>query len=251
MKPVVLRPGAVWVLVAYAVALHALVFVAVWKTNFVFLAKKTLNLAPHEEHELPLYRAMLAGAERDRSVPPGAVIVLGDSMLLGVEPARVGPEVHSYALGGATIRTLGAGLGALRSLDDARAIVLGIGVNDLKYREPAEIAVEYAALLARFPADVPVVAVPILPVAVNHPAVARNRFLAPARLRALEEALAAVTAARPRTTRIAPDAFMGPDGGLRAELHGDDGWHLSPAGKALLDRLLHEALEGLDGGRGQ
>jgi lysophospholipase L1-like esterase len=245
MKPVLLRPRTVVLLGAYALALHALLYVSVWKTNFIHLAQKTLGLAPHEEHELPLYRAMLAWSERDRSVPDGALLVLGDSMLQNLDAARLGLDVCNFALGGSTIHTLRQGLPVLRSLALARVIVLGIGVNDLKYREPAEIAGDYAALLALLPTGTPVITVPILPVDESNPAVQKQRFLSNSRLLALEAALGPVSAARPGTRRLDPTTFADPNGVLRSELHCGDGWHPSAAGAAELRRLIRGELEAL------
>jgi lysophospholipase L1-like esterase len=245
MKPVQLRPRTVVLLGAYALALHALLYVSVWKTNFIHLAQKTLGLAPHEEHELPLYRAMLAWSERDRSVPEGALLVLGDSMLQNLDAAQLGRDVCNFALGGSTIHTLRQGLPVLRSLALARVIVLGIGVNDLKYREPAEIAGDYAALLALLPTGTPVITVPILPVDESNPAVQKQRFLSNSRLLALEAALGPVSAARPGTRRLDPTTFADPNGVLRSELHCGDGWHPSAAGAAELRRLIRGELEAL------
>lgn len=245
MKPVLLRRRTVVLLVVYGLAVHVLLYVSVWKTNFIFLAQKTLGLAPPEEHELPLYRAMLAWSERDRSVPDGAVLVLGDSMLQNLDPAQLGPDVRSFALGGSTVHTLGEGLSAIRSLERARVIVLGIGVNDLRYRSPAAIAADYAALLARLPVGTPVITVPILPVDESNPAVQEQRFLSNTRLAALEAALKPVSDARPATRRLDAATFADPDGTLRRALHAGDGWHLSAAGAAELRRLIQAELAAL------
>lgn len=245
MRSVELRPRTVALLAVYALAVHALLYVSVWKTNFIFLAQKTLGLAPHEEHELPLYRAMLAWCERDHMVADGAVVVLGDSILQKIAPSDLGPDVWSFALGGSTVRTLAEGLPALRSLERARVIVLGIGVNDLKYREPDTIAIDYAALLARMPAGTPVITVPILPVDESNPAVRGHSFLRNSRLVALEAALRQVCAARPGTRRLDAASFADENGALRQELHSGDGWHLSEAGASELRRLIETELETL------
>ena len=99
MRSVQLRPRTVALLCAYALALHALLGVAVWKSNFLHLAQKTLGLAPPEERELRLYRAMLAWSELDRSVPDGAVVVLRDSMLQNLDPLQLGGEEQVGQLG--------------------------------------------------------------------------------------------------------------------------------------------------------
>lgn len=245
MRNFELRPRTIALLLAYALVLHALLYVSVWKTNFFQLAQKTLGLTPPEERNLQLYQAMLTWSERDRSVPDGAVVVLGDSLLQDLDAAQLGADVHSFALGGTTVQTLREGLPVIRSLVRARAVVLGVGVNDLKYREPAEVARDYAALLALLPAGTALIALPILPVDESNPAVREKPYLRNERLSALEAGLQPLCAARPGTRRLAVSTLVDASGQLRPELYAADGWHLSDAGDAELRRLIRAELERL------
>ena len=165
MKSVTMRRRTVLIVLAYVVALHAVLAFALFKTNFIPLARKTLGLAPPEERNVALYQAMLQWPERDRLVPMGAVVVLGDSLLQDLGAAQLGREVHSFALGGTTASTLLEGLALVPCIERAGVIVLGVGANDLKYRDPEGVVRDYAAVLAALPPSVEVVALPILPAA--------------------------------------------------------------------------------------
>jgi lysophospholipase L1-like esterase len=212
----------------YLLALHALVLVLLVKTDFATRAGKTLGWLPPEEFSEPWYRAVLAQAGRAKTVPPGGWLLLGDSIVAKLDAARVAPGAANFGLSGDTVRTLAARLPTLAALDGAGGIVLGVGVNDLKYREPAEIAAEYAALLAALP-NVPVLALLPLPVDEAGPAARERPYLRNARIAALDQAERAACAARPGCTAVAATPAFGPDG-----------WHLSAEGYAGLAKIIKE-----------
>ncbi|MCC7011543.1 MAG: SGNH/GDSL hydrolase family protein [Planctomycetes bacterium] len=244
MKGLEIRRRTLVVLVLYAVLLHVVAYWGVFKTNFIPLARKTLGLAPPEERNLQLYQSMLGWSERDRAVPDGAVVVLGDSLMARLDARALGPDVHVFALGGMTTHTLREALPAVRSLARARAIVLGVGVNDAKYRDVQQIASDYAGVLDALPANIPVLAVPILPVDASADAVRAKPYLDNARLRELDTALRKVSEDRGNVLRLPiPDALVDGAGALRTEMHAGDGWHLSPEGSAVLAAALRAALE--------
>ncbi len=245
MKPVTLRRRTVLIVLAYVVALHAVLAFAFVKTNFIPLARKTLGLAPPEERNVALYQAMLQWPERDRLVPMGAVVVLGDSLLQDLGTAQLGREVHSFALGGTTASTLLEGLALVPCVERAGMIVLGVGANDLKYRDPKAIVRDYAAVLAALPASVEVVALPILPVDEHCEAIRERPYLSNERIARLDYLLAACCAARPGLRRVDVSELLAPDGGLRPDVHAGDGWHLSDAGDALLGRAITRELDAL------
>lgn len=215
-------------LVLYLLALHGGVLALVVKTDFLVRAGKTLGWLPPEEFTPGFYRAALDQAARAAALAaPPPVVLLGDSIVAALDPAQVAPGAADFGLGGETTRTLLARLGTLRPAMGARA-VLGVGVNDLKYRDPPQIAADYAKLLAALP---PVVALAPLPV---DAAAARGRpYLREARIAALDAAVQAACAARPGCVFV--------DAG-DAALHGPDGWHLSPAGSAAVAARLARAL---------
>lgn len=244
MNIVELRRRTIVLIALYALALHGLLVFVVFKTNFLPLARKTLGMEPPEERNVGLYQAMVQWSERDRAVPLGAVVVLGDSLLQDLGTEELGREVHSFALGGTTVSTLLEGLTLLPCAKRAGCIVLGVGANDLKYRDPEVVAQEYATLLAALPTEVTLVALPILPVDETCAAVAKRPYLSNARLRELDRLLAERCSGRAKTVRVDVSELVAKDGNLRTELHAGDGWHLSDEGDRVLGRAIARSLDG-------
>ena len=245
MKPLQLRPRTAALVGLYLVLLHAVLAFVLLKTNFVPLARKTLGLAPPEERNVALYQAMLQWPARDVQVPAGAIVVLGDSLLQDLSSEQLGREVHSFALGGTTASTLLEGLALVPSVQRARAIVLGVGANDLKYRDPEGVACDYASVLAALPAHIDVIAVPVLPIDEHCAAIRERPYLSNERIARLDHLLEGCCAGRPRTRRVDISELVDSDGGLRPDLHAGDGWHLSDAGDLVLGRAIARELDAL------
>lgn len=228
----------------YLLALHVFVLVLVVKTDFLTLAGKTLGLLPPEEWTDDFTAQTLTLAERDRALAKGAVVLLGDSIMAEVPAGLVDGRGRNLAIPGDTVRMLSRRLPVLRSLEQAHAIVLGIGVNDLKYRSPTTIAADYAALLMRLPDAVPVIVLSVLPVDETATVVARRGYLRNAAISDLNARLRAACAARPACRFVdAWPALTDPaTGDLRAGLHGGDGWHLSAGGARELAAVLAGAV---------
>ncbi|MBM3992296.1 MAG: SGNH/GDSL hydrolase family protein [Planctomycetes bacterium] len=232
-----------WIGLLYVALVHALLCVAIWKTNFLPLARKTLGLDPPEERNIAHYQTMLGWFERDRRVPAGAVVLLGDSLLQDLDSTHLGREVHSFALGGTTASVLLEAAPGLSCLERAKIAVLGVGANDLKYRSPTQIRADYSLLLNALPPELDVVVVPVLPVDERAPNVVARPYLSNRRLGELDQLLSACALARPRTRRVDVRELLAPDGSLRSDLHSGDGWHLSDEGDVLLGRAIARELD--------
>jgi lysophospholipase L1-like esterase len=218
-------------LLLYLVALHAVVLILVVKTNFLPLAGKTLGWLPPEEWSEPLDRAIIEQSAHDRDTPSGALIIVGDSIMEGLKPGLIAPDAVNFGLGGITTRMLMVRWPLLRSIDAARLIVIGVGVNDLKYRTPSEIAADYAKLLALTP-RVPKIAVSVLPVDEQTDAMRRRPYLKNEAIRDLNTRIKLACEARPdcRYLDAWPEMLDSGTHQLRGPYHGGDGWHLSDAG---------------------
>src|SRR5260370_10858584 len=128
----------------YVVALHGALAVLVLKTNFLQLVGKTLGWLPPEEWSEQMLRSIIEDADRDRSIRPGAVLLIGDSIIGQLDARLIARNAFNFGVGGSTTRTLLARLRVLRSTDSAAAIVLGVGVGDLRFRQVSEILPDYA-----------------------------------------------------------------------------------------------------------
>jgi lysophospholipase L1-like esterase len=231
-------------LLIYLAALHAVLAALVVKTNFLLLAGKTLGWLPAENAAEPLVPQILDHAQRDRSVPPGATLLLGDSIIAGLDQRLVAPGAVNFGAGGDTIRTLRVRLLALRSIDAAAVAVLGVGINDLKYRSAPEIVADYEGLLRALPPALPLIIVSVLPINERMSEVRRRRYLRNEYIRPINAGMKRLCDQRPgcRFLDVWPTMAEATEGGLRASLHGPDGLHLSAAGNKVLSGLIAAAL---------
>ena len=228
---------ALWL---YLALLHGVGAGLLIKSNALLLLGKTLGWLPPEEWSEGYYQAVLAQAALGRTAPSGATVLIGDSIIVQLDAARIGPDVLNYGLSGDTTRTLRARIPTLGVLTAPHRVVIGIGVNDLKYREPAAIAPDAAAVLAALPHGVALILLSPLPVDEAGTAAGARSFLRNARIRALADTMRGVCAAWPecRFLDVWP-AFTAP---LQPPLYGPDGWHLSAAGNAVLADLIAASL---------
>ena len=229
---------------AYLAILHLAVAVLIFKTDFLVRAGKTLGLLPPEEWNEPLYQGILALGERNRGVPPGAVVLIGDSLVAQLDPGLIGSDVFNLGLGGETTVTLRRHLAALTALDSAREIVLLVGVNDFKYREEAEIAADYAALLRDLPQHVPLLVLSILPIDERADEMRARPYLKNQRFRVINARIRQQCAEQPRCRYLDawPAMTGGAEGGAAVPVFAADGWHLGPVGNRLLANLIAGAL---------
>lgn len=186
--------------------------------------------------------------QRAARIPPGAVVVLGDSIMAALDSGALGadmhnPGVHNLGLGGATTEDALGLLPPPDRLAGARAVVLGVGVNDIGQWPAARTLDNHAQLMHRLAASPALIVVGILPVDEAAPMPRTRPMLTNTAIDALNAAIAPRCAARPGcrfldTKRAMADAR----GTLRADLHSGDGVHLSAAGNALLGALIVAAL---------
>lgn len=83
--------------------------------------------------------------------------------------------------------TLYSRLPVLRSVSRSRLVVIGVGVNDLKYRTIGEIAAGYERLLDRLTSVPDVFVVSVLPVDESDPAARERRYLRNSNIAALNQ----------------------------------------------------------------
>jgi len=225
-------------LVGYIVLLHVVLLVLLFKTDFLLLAGKTLGLTPPEEWTPDLVALILEQAEQDLKAPPGQVALVGDSHVSRLDVALMGAGAINFGIGGDTTHTLLARLPVLRSLPHSRAVVLEIGVNDLKYRPVEQIARDYDALFERLPqSPLPIFAVSVLPVDENGPAAHHRPYLRNAMIGALNREIRRVCAAHAQCRYLDAGPAM-----ANPAVYSADGWHLSPAGNRALAGVIRGAL---------
>ena len=130
--------------------------IALLKSRVTFLLER---LSPH-------YGTMVKYHERmDGNVPDNAVIFIGDSITQGLAVSAVTPLAINYGIGKDTSVGVLQRIPLYRSLARAEAIVLAIGVNDLRQRSNDALVANFESILTQLlPSTVPVIVSSILPV---------------------------------------------------------------------------------------
>jgi lysophospholipase L1-like esterase len=228
---------------AYVVLLHLLLGVALLKSNFAFLVAKNIGLLDREEMTVGYYEDLIAQLKEDAALPEGAVVFLGDSMTHDLDIRPLASPAANFGIVGDTTLGLLNRLPLYRSLPRARAVVVAVGVNDLKYRSVPAILSAYRQLIDALPAGIPLVVSAVLPVDEQGVAARERAYLRNAAIRELDVGLHALCASRSACTYAdATPLLVDPAGNLAAPLSRGDGWHLGPAGNQIWGATLARAL---------
>jgi lysophospholipase L1-like esterase len=225
----------------YMLLVHLALALFIYKSGVLHRLASLVTDNPSEN--TALYDVLVPYHERmDGSVPNGAIVFLGDSLVHTLVTSAVADRTVNYGIGADTVAGLRARLPVYESLREARAIVLSIGVNDLWYREPQEIIPRYDALLSELPSHVPVVANAVFPVMEGFGVAAGTN----AKVLQLNKAFAELVNTYPNIHFVDNHArFTNESGELRAEYHIGDGLHLSSEGYAVWIDVLQQSLSAL------
>lgn len=224
---------------AYFVSVHLLLAAVVWKSSFIQRAwKRAATYASPTTEITDLQRATVEYHKRvDGNVPDGSVVFIGDSLTVGLCTSAVACPSVNYGIGGdATVGVLDR-LPSYKSLANASAVVLAIGVNDLSRRNVDEFAANYRKILDEIPGSVPVICSAILPA---DDSLTKSEFKKNARIREFNEAIE--RAARGEIFVDAGKQLADGSGNLLAEYHIGDGLHLNSKGNAVWIEALRSAL---------
>jgi lysophospholipase L1-like esterase len=231
-----LRAALCAVMVALAL-IAALLLVA--RPELALALNERLRIGPPPELAAH-FDAMRTHLRRvDTQVPPGAVLIIGDSHVQSLWAPAVHARAVNYGIGGDTSVGVAARLADYASLPRAAALVLAVGYNDLKRREPAQLAQHYGELLQRLPPHLPVVCSGLLPIDER---VRPDLAGLSERIRRANLELARLCSSPPHRFVDMQTALADADGQLERALHDGDGVHLNARGYALWTERLREAL---------
>jgi len=222
----------------YLVCMHLLLALLIYEANLVpRLVSKISGEVVENTH---LYDVLLPYHRRaDGSVPDGAIVFLGDSIVQALVTSAIADKTVNYGIGADTIGGLNARLPIYQSLEKARAIVLSIGINDLWYRGHDQIVPLYDQLLANLPSNVPVIASALFPMEEGLGyAIGTN-----ARIVRVNQSIAKVAERYPDVTFVNSRAlFVDSSDQLQSDYHVGDGLHLNSAGYEVWIKVLRERL---------
>lgn len=226
-----------WLLATYLLGLHAAIGLFVLRPDLA--ARLRDRIWPSSADEVPsAFRQGTAAMQRtlDFTARPGAVWFFGDSIIHSLDTARVTLRALNLGIGEDTIAGVNQRVGAHPALSGAAGVVIAVGTNDLLYRAPEAAGQIYAALLARLPPSLPVIASAVLPVdeTARPQLVGRNAVI-----RRLNADIAGACGRHPACLFADAGPLLADSAGnLAARNHRGDGLHLSAAGyQYLIDTL--------------
>ncbi len=215
-------------LVLYFIIIHLLLAVVIFKTDVVSQLQIRFGLADPQELTRNYHELVAFHKRMDDNLLKGTVVFIGDSITQGLAVSAVTPLSVNYGIGNDTTVGVLNRIGDYHSLNSAKAVVLAVGINDLKRRDPAEILKNYNTILTKIPRGVEVVICAVKPVdwRVRQ---ASGRTLQ--RIDLVNAGLKRLSDRWPNTQFLTVnDKLADAEGNLVREYHIGDGVHLSAAG---------------------
>jgi len=153
------------IILAYVITIHVFLGIVLAKSNFIKLVSNKLNLTTAQTEIAEYFNQMLAYHSRmDGNVPNESVIFIGDSIIQGLAvTAVVNPSVN-YGIGNDTTVGVLKRLPVYHSIERASAVVIAIGINDMKYRSNEEILSNMKAISNHLPKNIPIIFSAVLPI---------------------------------------------------------------------------------------
>ncbi|HXA69202.1 MAG TPA: GDSL-type esterase/lipase family protein [Stellaceae bacterium] len=185
------------------------------------------------------YQARLAEQlVADSAAPEGAVVLLGDSILEGLDATAVASGALNFGIGGDTSGGLLSRIGGYTSLAKAHAVFLEIGINDLLHVTGDDVVANYRRILAALPTQPRLYLIGILPIDDGAFAAAYGKLASNAEIARVNAAIRELCRGRANCIPLQPFGA----GSLPAGYHSGDGLHLSEAGYRVLADALKAAL---------
>ena len=225
-------------LTGYLIALHLLLALILWKSDFIPRVMSRLTGKRHPEELTKHFHDMRAYHARSATlVPKGSVFFIGDSTIQSLCVDEVIQPAVNYGIGGDTTAGVLERMGDY-AFDRAAAVVLCIGDNDLRFRDPEAVVANMEKIVARIDARLPVIISSVLLVDASARDALRGENTRLSRLNAL---LRHLTGNSPRLSFV-DHSNLTQEGQLRRDLHVGDGMHLNNEGNRILAGNLRTAV---------
>lgn len=151
---------------AYITLVHICLVVLLFKTNLFENVLLKLEMKRMTPEETDFYRKSLDFQLRvDESVPDGSILFFGDSIIHGLCVTAVSHKGINFGISKDTARCLSKRIKKYTSIKSASAIVIAVGINDLKSHANIELETvhEFENILSYFDKVQPIVLSAILP----------------------------------------------------------------------------------------
>ncbi len=223
----------------YIIGLHVLFAVVLLKSDIIEKVQRKLGVYQKPELSTYYYDITSYHERLDGSLPEGVTLFIGDSITQGLATAAIADLSVNYGIGSDTTVGVLERLPKYKSINKAKAVVLAIGVNDLKRRDVDTTVDNYQKMLKLIPKDMPVVVSAVLPV--DERVYTQNSN---ATIKQLNLKLKTLAASMSNIVYIdSTELLQASDGNLKADFHTGDGIHLNTAGYKIWIAQLRQALK--------
>lgn len=231
------------IIFSYFGCIHVLLLIVLLKTDFIPRVGHKLGITINQSEISDFYnRLLIYHTKIDKSVPPGAIVFIGDSIMQGICVSAIASPSVNYSISGDTTYGVLKRLAVYSSIENASAVVIAIGVNDMEFRSNTEILRNYSAMSKLIPKKVPVIFSAVLPIDEN---------VLDKRLRRNQNRIKKLNSQLQKLVAKSENRFfvdVGPllidtKGDLADKFHVGDGVHLSEYGNTVLINQLKKAIE--------
>lgn len=183
------------------------------------------------------YAALHAHQELDRFIPPGSIILIGDSIIEPIDGPAIDPRAVNLAISGDSTGGMAHRATSYRSLSRAAAVVLEGGINDIRRGAifDAKIAGHYRDMMKAAAGTPRIFMVGILPI--DERSLDKSYSGYNDRIAAVNAQLRALCASEARCRMVDTSAMVDNTGNLRTDFT-RDGRHLNAVGLAAMRRVL-------------
>lgn len=149
----------------YVVGIHFVLGVVLIKSDFIPRAKAKLGF-PADKIEITehFHRMHTFHSRMDSNLPNQSVIFIGASNIQGLAVSAVTSPSVNYGIGGDTTAGVLKRLPTYKSINNAKAVVINIGGNDLKFRTDEVILSNIQSIAEHIPHKIPIIFCSIFPI---------------------------------------------------------------------------------------
>lgn len=234
---------AKFIAIIYIISLHLIVGLFLVKSDVIQRVESKLGMSQGQKSEPELtrffYDMVHYHSRMDGSVPDGSVIFIGDSIIQSLYVAAIVNPSVNYGIGGDTTIGVLQRISTYESINRASAVVVAIGLNDMKFRSDEEIIQNYKAIVERIPGNVSLIFSAILPIDTRVLADSETR-----NQRRIKEINSSLEKLAKESKNIffvnAGELLVDSNGNLASGFHGGDGVHLNSKGYSVFINFFIE-----------
>jgi lysophospholipase L1-like esterase len=158
----------------------------------------------------------------------------------GMDISSISDKAVNYGIGGDTTLRVLERVQQYRSVDQSKAIVLLVGLNDFEYRDIPEITDNYIKILDSIKKDTPILVIGLFPI------VRQTKMKTNIKIQQLNNQLSKICT-KPCMFLNLADKYLRPNGEINDSLFEADGIHLNNSGYDIVKTHIKKSLLSLHG----